>query len=84
MGETRAGKRVRKFVAGVEHVANRLLGKEIIGAVRNRAVRAISGGMPSYKKGGKVKKTGVAKLHKGELVIPAKHAKALHALMMKK
>lgn len=80
----RAGRRVRNFVANVEHVANRLLGKEIIGAVRNRAVRAISGGIPSYKKGGRVKRTGKALVHKGELIIPAKHAKALHSLLMKK
>jgi len=26
---------------------------------------------PEYKKGGKIRKTGFAKLHKGELVIPA-------------
>lgn len=82
---TRAGKRVRKFVAGVEHVANRLLGKEIIGAVRNRAVRAISGGMASpasYAKGGKVRKTGMAKVHKGELVLTAAKHKALKKMLM--
>ncbi|MCK9361883.1 hypothetical protein M0Q28_06735 [Patescibacteria group bacterium] len=28
--------------------------------------------IPSYKKGGIVKKTGLAKVHKGERVIPAK------------
>ncbi len=31
---------------------------------------------PSYKRGGRVKKTGLAKVHKGEVVIPAKKAKA--------
>jgi len=29
----------------------------------------------SYKKGGKVKKTGVARVHKGETVLTAKEAK---------
>jgi len=28
--------------------------------------------IPSYKKGGTVKKTGLAKVHKGERVVPAK------------
>lgn len=30
----------------------------------------VAGAVPSYKKGGRVKKTGLAKLHKGERVIP--------------
>lgn len=34
-----------------------------------------SGGMPSYKKGGTVKNTGPAILHKGEYVIPAEKVK---------
>lgn len=33
--------------------------------------------MPSYKKGGKVKKTGVALLHKGEVVVPKKTVKKI-------
>lgn len=31
--------------------------------------------MNSYKKGGKIKKTGLALLHKGEVVVPAKKVK---------
>jgi hypothetical protein len=30
------------------------------------------GGAPGYKKGGLVKKTGLALVHKGELVVPAR------------
>lgn len=37
----------------------------------NRAKRAY----PSYRKGGMVKKTGLAKLHKGERVLTTKQAK---------
>jgi hypothetical protein len=33
------------------------------------------GGIPGMKKGGKVKRTGLHKLHKGEKVITAKAAK---------
>lgn len=36
---------------------------------------SIGSGLPAYKKGGKVKKTGPAKLHKGERVLTAKQAK---------
>jgi hypothetical protein len=32
--------------------------------------------IPSYKKGGRVKETGLALLHKGEHVIPVKEAKS--------
>ena len=37
--------------------------------------------MPEFKKGGTVKKTGVAKLHKGELVIPANMVKDIKKLV---
>lgn len=78
------GKRVKKIVANIEHIGNRLLGKEIIGAIRNRAVRAISGGMAtpaSYAKGGKVKKTGRAKVHKGEVILTKKSVAHLKKLL---
>lgn len=31
--------------------------------------------VPSYKKGGRVKKTGLARVHKGEMVIPVRKGK---------
>lgn len=34
--------------------------------------KAIQKKFPSFKRGGKVKKTGLAKVHKGETVVPAK------------
>jgi len=39
--------------------------------------------LPEYKKGGVVKKTGLAKVHKGELVIPTKTVKKVQGLMRK-
>lgn len=39
-------------------------------------VGAFQGRMPSYKKGGMVKKTGLAKLHKGEYVMTKAKVKA--------
>jgi hypothetical protein len=33
--------------------------------------------MPEYKKGGTVKKTGLAKVHKGEYIIPAERVRKL-------
>jgi len=42
------------------------------------------GAMLPFKKGGKVKKTGVAMLHKGEIVVPAKYAKDVSKTLKKK
>ena len=36
--------------------------------------------MPSYKKGGVVNKTGLALVHKGELIIPVDQVDSYHAL----
>jgi hypothetical protein len=36
---------------------------------------AETSGVPSYKKGGKVRKTGLARLHKGERVLNKRQAK---------
>ena len=79
-----AGKRVKRLVSNIEHIGNRLIGKEILGAVKNRAVRAISGGMASpasFAKGGKVKKTGRALVHKGEVVLTKKSVGHLKKLL---
>lgn len=68
-----------KAVAFLEHAGKRLLGDDILGAVRKRAVHHITPahmrGMAtpaSFAKGGKVKKTGRALVHKGEVVLTKK------------
>ncbi len=50
------------------------------GAVVNKQAQPVLG---SYKKGGKVKKTGLYKLHKGEKVLTKKKAKMLPRVMKK-
>lgn len=66
------------------------LGRKALGGLgKNKAVKGITNALgdvavrkiESYKKGGKVKRTGLAYLHKGEVVIPkhkAKHYMKLH------
>lgn len=39
--------------------------------------------IPEYKKGGEIKKTGLAKLHKGEVVIAANRVKAVEGALKK-
>jgi hypothetical protein len=51
------------------------MGRGLGGLAGGLGQAAGGGALPSYKKGGKVKKTGVAKLHKGERVLTAKQAK---------
>lgn len=40
-----------------------------------------AGVFPSYKKGGKVRKTGLALLHKGEKVIPRKKVRLVEKVL---
>ena len=57
-----------------------LLGKSLSRAVNDRAKTAV---YQSYAVGGVVKRTGLAKVHKNEIVIPAKTAKMLKRIMKK-
>jgi len=68
-----------RAMGAIKTVSQGLLGKKLARAANARAVEAVS--MPSYKKGGKVKKTGPARLHKGEVVLNAGAVKALKKLL---
>jgi hypothetical protein len=67
----------------IEHAGKRLLGNEVLGALRKRAVHHITprASPASYAKGGRVKKTGKATVHKNEVVLPAKTVKSLKKLL---
>ena len=68
-------KKIGKYVGAIKSASRQLLGKDL-----SRAVSARATGMaaPStFAKGGKVKRTGLAKVHKGEVVLTAAKAKAL-------
>ena len=72
-------KKAGRWTGAIKDGAQTLLGKKLIGDV-NRQMRSQ---VQSYAVGGVVKRTGLAKVHKGELVITAKTAKALKTLMKK-
>lgn len=73
-------KKALKWVGVVKTGARQLLGKDLSRAVSDRAVDMAT---PSaYAKGGVVKRTGMAKVHKGELVLTAAKRKALKKLLM--
>jgi len=71
-------KKAMKWVGAVKEGSRMLLGKDLSRAVSNRAVSIAN--PPAYKKGGVVKKTGVAKVHKGEKVLTLAQRKALKQL----
>jgi len=83
--------RVRKMerISGaISNMAKTLVGKNLSRAINQGAVDSVNAynspnPIPGYKKGGMVKRTGIARVHKGELVITAKQAKALKKLLMK-
>jgi hypothetical protein len=72
-------KKALKFVDTAKDVSRALLGKDLSRAVNQRAVDAVS--MPSFAKGGMVKKTGPARLHKGERVLSVKEVATLKKLL---
>ena len=69
------------WVGTITQGSKMLTGKKLARAVNSKAVESV-GAMPSYKKGGRVKKTGPARLHNGEVVLNAGAVKALKKLMM--
>ena len=74
-------KKAMGWIDTIKGGAKSLLGKELSRAVSARAAGAMAS-PAAYAKGGKVKKTGMAKVHKGEIVLTAAKAKALKKLLM--
>ncbi len=72
-------KKALKAVSTIKDVSRGLLGKDLSQAVNKRAVEAVS--MPSFKKGGLVKKTGPARLHKGERVLTVGQVASLKKML---
>ena len=73
-------KKMGRVTRGIRDGARTLLGNALINDANTKARSQIA----SYKVGGTVKRTGLARLHKNEIVIPASTAKVLKRLMKKK
>ncbi len=69
-----------RFINNLKKGYNSLLGKELAGVVNKKAVGLVSA-IPSFKKGGKMQKTGLARLHAGEVVLTASQAKSLKKVL---
>ena len=78
----KGSKHVRRalgWVQGIKTAGQMLVGKEAGRAINKRVVGSITG--ESFKKGGKVHKTGLAKVHAGEVVLTAAQAKSLKKVL---
>ena len=81
-------KKMGRAIGAIKSGYTQLAGKNLSRAVSGAAVGQVNAlaspnPIPGYAKGGMVRRTGIAKVHKGELVITAKQAKALKKLLMK-
>jgi hypothetical protein len=74
-------KKALGWVGTITQGSRMVTGKKLGRAINNKAVEAVSAAPASYKKGGKVKKTGKALVHKNEVVLPASAVKMLKKLM---
>jgi len=78
-------KKIGKYVGAIKSASRELLGKNLSRAVSNRATSAFNASdmasPASFKVGGKVRKTGLAKVHKGEKVLTAKQHATLKKIL---
>ena len=69
--------KIGRYVGAIKEGYHSLMGKDLSKAVNKKAVSAVA----SYKKGGKVKRTAKALLHKNEVVLSVPQVKMLKKLL---
>ena len=79
-------KKMGRVIGAIKSGSRQLLGKDLSRAVSSNAVGQVNAlsspnPIPGYRKGGKVKRTGIARVHKGEVVITKSAAKTLRKLL---
>lgn len=76
-------KKLDRISSGIAGAAQNLLGKQVSRAISGAAANQVkmAGSVPMYKKGGKVRKTGLAVVHKGELVLTPQQRKTLKKIL---
>ena len=74
-------KKALAWVGTVKSGYHSLMGKDLSRAVNKKAVSTVEASPSAYKKGGKVKRTGRALVHKGEVVLTAQKVKMLKKLL---
>ena len=78
-------KKIGKYVGAIKSASRQLLGKDLSRAVSTRATSAVAAPQmaspATFKTGGKVKKSGLAKVHKGEKVFTAKQLATMRKML---
>jgi hypothetical protein len=79
-------KKMGRVIGAIKSGSRQLLGKDLSRAVSSSAVHHVNtttspNPIPGFKRGGKVKKTGIALVHKNEIVLSAMQVKALKKLL---
>ena len=73
-------KKIGRYIGAIKEGSRALLGKDLSRAVSERAASSLAS-PASFAKGGAVKKTGLAKVHKGERVLTAKQVAAMKRML---
>jgi hypothetical protein len=85
-------KKMERISGAISGMSKTLLGKSISRAISGAGVKNINAAsdayaspnpIPGYRTGGRVKRTGIARVHKGEVVLTASAAKTLKKLLNK-
>ena len=81
-------KKAGRVVSMLKDTTKGLLGKNLSRAINQSALDQVEAynspnPIPGYKKGGRVKKTGLARVHRGEVVLTKSAANSLRKLLNK-
>ena len=81
-------KKMERISHAISGMSKTLLGKNLSRAVSGGATHQVNAmstpnPIPGYRKGGRVRRTQIAKVHKGEVVLTASAAKTLRKLLNK-
>ena len=79
-------KKMGRVIGAIKSGSRQLLGKDLSRAVSSGAVGQVNAlsspnPIPGFKKGGRVKRNMIARVHKGEVVLTASAAKTLKKLL---
>ena len=79
-------KKMGRVIGAIKSGSRQLLGKDLSRAVSSGAVGQVNAlsspnPIPGFRKGGRVKRNMIARVHKGEVVLTASAAKTLKKLL---
>jgi hypothetical protein len=81
-------KKMARISGAISDMSKTLIGKNLSRAINQGAIDSANAyaspnPIPGYRKGGRVKRTGLARVHKNEVVLTASAAKTLRKLLNK-